>query len=319
MGKDKGKQGEKNSFVLYGSYAEILKHLTREEKGILLEAIFAHEAGDELPDMPRGVAIAFEPIRFHLELDRERYEEISRENSRKARLRWERADSKRKPRREPPCGDPEEEIGAQASLPAEGTGMPETDTAAFSALPSDAERCLNDNDNENDDGNVDENGDDDANENERPCRADGAIGSASSRDTRQKPAPAAALPREKVCDRFEEFWERYPHKVYRDRARTAWLCFIGEDGQRAEAALTALSRAVREDHRFLSGHIPYPSNWLRNDRPWEAGYAPPPDPVKRRAYRAEEEQSSSFDTEEFFQRALERTYGRVHASASGKP
>lgn len=296
MGKKKENQGEKTSFVLYGSYADVIKLLTREEKGILLEAIFAHEAGEELPEMPRGVAIAFEPIRFHLELDRKRYEEVCRENSRKARLRWERADSKRKPHRE--GADKDQDEGSEQR----------DDATACHGMPRDAGGCHNEYENEN--GNENENVNDDANGNERSRAAKGEAGSPPSRVARQQsPSPA------RKRDYFAEFWDRYPHKVYRDKARREWKLCVGEDEERAKAVLAALSRAVREDHRFLSGHIPYPSNWLRNDEPWRAAYAPPPDPVRAASARAEEEKSSSFDTDEFFQRALDRAYGRRPASS----
>lgn len=64
----------KTSFVLYTEYMSFFEALTLEEKGMLLEAIFAYEAGMELPEMDSAVKVAFSFIKKRLDINDEKYE-----------------------------------------------------------------------------------------------------------------------------------------------------------------------------------------------------------------------------------------------------
>lgn len=57
---------EKRSFILYCDFKEQLDLLDYEEKGRLIEAIFDHECGEPIKDLPPMVKMAFASIRPHL-------------------------------------------------------------------------------------------------------------------------------------------------------------------------------------------------------------------------------------------------------------
>jgi len=64
----------RNSFILYSSYEEILKELSKEEIGELLMAIFAYQRIGEKPELSRGANIAFLFIKNQLDIDAEKWE-----------------------------------------------------------------------------------------------------------------------------------------------------------------------------------------------------------------------------------------------------
>lgn len=79
---------EKNSFILYGEFAEEIQLLSVEESGYLLKAIFAYEAGKEIPEEIRrpensGAWVLFSIFKRRLDENRERYEAACK-NKRKA-------------------------------------------------------------------------------------------------------------------------------------------------------------------------------------------------------------------------------------------
>lgn len=72
---------EKKSFLMYTSYLDNVEILSNEEAGQLLKAIYAFVNGNELPELDRVVQLTFNPIKSHLERDKEKYKEICRKRS----------------------------------------------------------------------------------------------------------------------------------------------------------------------------------------------------------------------------------------------
>lgn len=63
----------RNSFILYSSYEDILKELSKEEIGELLMAIFAYQRTGEKPELSKGANIAFLFIKNQLDIDAEKW------------------------------------------------------------------------------------------------------------------------------------------------------------------------------------------------------------------------------------------------------
>ncbi len=282
MQKKKTAGGKRTSFILYHSQREVLKYLTVEEKASLLQAIFDYEVTGEYEEPAGGAAVAFALIREQLARDGQLYEAKCEENRRSAQKRWE----KRK------------------------TEQAEASTKKADAIA--CERILNDTYTKADTDTEAVTDTDTYTDTEVSAASGASFSGALSRDTRQPPVPAAQEDIDARAERlFGAFWNAYPRRMHLERARQAWDALIGADTERASAVMRALARAVREDYRFLDGHIPYPSNWLRNESPWESDWAPPPNALAEgRSPPGGLGGTPSFDTDEFFARALEKSYGR---------
>lgn len=72
---------KKKSFILYLDFWNVVKMLNVEQRGILFTAIYAHEQGDELPDMDDLTMMAYTIIKTTLERDGEKYERIKANRS----------------------------------------------------------------------------------------------------------------------------------------------------------------------------------------------------------------------------------------------
>ena len=72
---------EKKSFILYTSHYDSIKKLSDEQLGKLFRAIFENEKGQD-PDLEneQAVEIAFDFIKFHLDINREKYAKKSKAN-----------------------------------------------------------------------------------------------------------------------------------------------------------------------------------------------------------------------------------------------
>ena len=81
---------EKKSFLLYTSYLDNVEILSDEEAGQLLKAIYAFVNDNEIPKLDRVVQLTFNPIKAHLERDKEKYKEICRKRSENIQKRWEK-------------------------------------------------------------------------------------------------------------------------------------------------------------------------------------------------------------------------------------
>ena len=65
---------EKNSFVLYHKYDEILQDLSDEQFGKLMRALFAHSMGEEPEDLTPEIAMAYRFIANQIDIDRDKYD-----------------------------------------------------------------------------------------------------------------------------------------------------------------------------------------------------------------------------------------------------
>lgn len=64
---------QKNSFVLYSNYYEILKDLSDEDAGILFKAILQYQATGEVINLPVNIALAFKFIKNQFDIDDGKY------------------------------------------------------------------------------------------------------------------------------------------------------------------------------------------------------------------------------------------------------
>lgn len=72
---------ERNSFVLYIRQRKHFDLLTREQKGDLLSAIFAHAAGEDPPQMDGMTQMAYSFVTDQMDRDNEKYQETIRKRS----------------------------------------------------------------------------------------------------------------------------------------------------------------------------------------------------------------------------------------------
>lgn len=119
---------------------------------------------------------------------------------------------------------------------------------------------------------------------------------------------------------FNELWELYPKKRDKDRAQKTFMR-IKPSAELFAQMKSALEKQKRSKQWQDNQYIPYPSTWLRGKR-WE-------DEVSERdcssfdvkeAYKIalnrkypskeKEEKESSFDTDDFFEANLKRSYGK---------
>lgn len=66
---------EKDSFVLYNSYYDLIEDLNMEQRGLLLTAILEHARGENQPVLDPIVKIAYRVIAAQLDRDRKKWEE----------------------------------------------------------------------------------------------------------------------------------------------------------------------------------------------------------------------------------------------------
>ena len=302
MEKNKTGNGKRTSFILYHSQREVLKYLSVEEKASLLQAIFDFEVTGECEEPLGSAAVAFAMIREQLRRDGAAYEAMCEANSRRAKLRWaaqkgETFESEENP---PEKSDAKAETAPKRSKESKKEKKP-ADAGACGRMPTDTDTYTDtDTDTESDT-------DTDTYTDTEECADSGASPSgALSRRGREVPRSAQEDIAAKGEQLFWTFWNAYPRKVHLDRARQAWRALVGSSVERASAVMRALAQAMREDFRFLDGHIPYPSNWLRNETPWRSDWAPPPNALGEG--RSPPNGGGSFDTDEFFARALARSY-----------
>jgi len=76
--------------MLYFDIRPCLKRLSREEKGVLFEAILDYAEYGMLPEVDGVLGIAWDFIQPRLDRDRERYETISEKRTAAINARWER-------------------------------------------------------------------------------------------------------------------------------------------------------------------------------------------------------------------------------------
>lgn len=119
---------------------------------------------------------------------------------------------------------------------------------------------------------------------------------------------------------FNEFWNIYPKKKDKDRAQKAFMRIKPNEELFAQMKC-ALDKHKRSTQWRDAQYIPYPSTWLNGKR-WE-DEVPESDCSSfdvKEAYKIalnrkypskeKEEKESSFDTDDFFEANLKRSYGK---------
>lgn len=79
----------RESFVMYTNYSRKIKLLTIEQRGVLLTAILAYEAGEDIPQLDDMTTMAFEFIKDDLDANRQKYEDTCNKNRENAQKRWQ--------------------------------------------------------------------------------------------------------------------------------------------------------------------------------------------------------------------------------------
>ena len=78
--------GKKDTVIFYQNQIKICKnHLTTEQFGRLMAALFALDAGEE-PEVDDDIALAYEFMSLQQRLDKEKYEQKCETNRKNARL-----------------------------------------------------------------------------------------------------------------------------------------------------------------------------------------------------------------------------------------
>lgn len=122
----------------------------------------------------------------------------------------------------------------------------------------------------------------------------------------------AEQPKEKQTDaqveRFNEFWKQYPKKVGKAAAQKAWKQ-VKPDAALFERMMRAVGIAKKSDQWTREGgrFIPNPATWLNQGR-WDD------EPVE-----SPNQMQSSFDTDEFFEAALRRSYQNAAQATPKEP
>lgn len=79
---------DRKGFVLFRDSWPMVELLTLEERGVLLTALFAYAAGDELPVMEQAVEIVFRGMKASVDQSAERYEATCEKRRAAANKRW---------------------------------------------------------------------------------------------------------------------------------------------------------------------------------------------------------------------------------------
>lgn len=113
-------------------------------------------------------------------------------------------------------------------------------------------------------------------------------------ENRPTPPPTAGV----GMSGFDEFWERYPRKINRAMAEQAWRRVSTDPAFDIREVIAAVDNAILHDSRFREDrYTPNAAKWLM-DGDW-----------KREWKVVETPMSGSFETDSFFEAALNRTYG----------
>lgn len=74
-------KGDKKSFILYSSYADIILDMTDEQAGALMKALYCYHLGRDMPEMDKETMMAFRFISETMKRDSEKYAETIRKRS----------------------------------------------------------------------------------------------------------------------------------------------------------------------------------------------------------------------------------------------
>lgn len=110
--------------------------------------------------------------------------------------------------------------------------------------------------------------------------------------------PKGETPPDAQERRFGEFWAEYPKKVGKKAALTAWKR-LKPDAELFERIMQAVTSAKNSEQWNREGgrYIPNPTTWINQGR-WDDEMQP----------KDEQSNKGSFDTDDFFEAALKRSY-----------
>lgn len=105
--------------------------------------------------------------------------------------------------------------------------------------------------------------------------------------------------KEAAAARFERWWEVWPRKVAKKAAEAAFAR-IAPDDALTDVMIAAVRDQTAKDPRFREErYTPHPATWLNGEQ-WKNEYSGAPEP--------EGKGSASFETGEFFELALKKSY-----------
>lgn len=82
---------KKDGFVIYSSYAEKFEDLTDEQFGRLMRIVCEYEKSGEVPKIEdKSIRIAFKVIKYELDANGQKYEEICEKRKKAIQARWEK-------------------------------------------------------------------------------------------------------------------------------------------------------------------------------------------------------------------------------------
>lgn len=281
---------DRNSFILYCNYEHYLELLSMEERGQLMTAIFAYVNHGEEGDLPPLVRMAFLGIRDTLARDRESYEEKCRQGQETGK----RGGRPRKQENTEQKGEPTQERGAE---PTETENKTEKTSKRVPFLEKTVPFCaktLNDNDNDidididndigRDSGNGIDIGMDSGNGKESDRTPAGEIQASWEEIEAYLSAPPAApqpAPRLSEAERKELNRQGIPESYVASREDRA-VAYAAEQGRRVGEVLYLWWQQDQRNRKAPSGRV----GWSRSEASVE----------------------KSYDTDDFFQAALDRTY-----------
>ena len=82
---------EKETFIMYKKYRKPISKLNAEQKANLLDAIFAFQCNEDIPDLDMVTEMLFELMQDEFKRDGKKYEEICAKRSAAVRKRWDDA------------------------------------------------------------------------------------------------------------------------------------------------------------------------------------------------------------------------------------
>lgn len=255
---------ERPGIILLRRNAEAVAEMSVEEAGMLLKAIFAYDAGEEIPEMTPFARAVFCLIKADMKQHTRHYDEIVDRNRRNAQKRW----------------DEKKDTSAPGPSHATACGRMQSDTSACECMRADDSHA---------------NYADDAKNANHAKRREGKRGEEKGSEENiyiNSAAPVAtACDRTDLADcrevkrvvqmlagpdreRFDQFWCLYPRKECKARAEAIW----GElrpDEILTQVILDAVRIACVSDPRFATmQYTPHPANWLARQE-WRNEYVLP--------------------------------------------
>ena len=128
--------------MVYTEFAEPMRTLDMEQRGVLLTAVMAYAAGEDVPDMEPVTQMLFTMMRQRMDRDAEKYAAACRKNAENVRKRWDARANDRMPT----------DTTVYDRMPND-TSVYErirTDTKAYEPIRTDTNDTDNDNDSDSD-------------------------------------------------------------------------------------------------------------------------------------------------------------------------